>query len=106
VSGPAVDDAPQPPRFLLLFRRVTTSGGFIPEIDGLRFIAIISVVIFHLAVGLAIKSPQHFAKPEHSAVATMAWNGFRGVELFSSSAASSWDCPSRRTRCAARLPST
>jgi peptidoglycan/LPS O-acetylase OafA/YrhL len=30
-----------------LFRRTTTSKGFIPEIDGLRFIAIATVVVFH-----------------------------------------------------------
>jgi peptidoglycan/LPS O-acetylase OafA/YrhL len=30
------------------FNRITTSGIFIPEIDGLRFIAISSVVLYHL----------------------------------------------------------
>ncbi|RXR17785.1 acyltransferase [Flavobacterium amnicola] len=30
------------------FKRITSSGSFIPEIDGLRFIAIISVVLYHL----------------------------------------------------------
>jgi peptidoglycan/LPS O-acetylase OafA/YrhL len=29
------------------FRRITTNGAFIPEIDGLRFVAIISVVFLH-----------------------------------------------------------
>jgi len=29
-------------------RRITSSGNFIPEIDGLRFIAILSVVLFHI----------------------------------------------------------
>jgi peptidoglycan/LPS O-acetylase OafA/YrhL len=29
------------------FRRITTNGAFIPEIDGLRFVAIISVVLLH-----------------------------------------------------------
>jgi peptidoglycan/LPS O-acetylase OafA/YrhL len=29
------------------FRRITTTGAFIPEIDGLRFIAVISVVFLH-----------------------------------------------------------
>ncbi len=33
----------------LSFRRITSSGSFIPEIDGLRFIAIISVVLYHLS---------------------------------------------------------
>jgi peptidoglycan/LPS O-acetylase OafA/YrhL len=29
------------------FRRITTTGAFIPEIDGLRFIAVISVIFLH-----------------------------------------------------------
>lgn len=36
-------------RFLAPYRRITSSGQFIPEIDGLRFIAILSVYIYHLA---------------------------------------------------------
>ena len=32
----------------LSFSRITTSGRFIPEIDGLRFIAIASVLLFHI----------------------------------------------------------
>jgi peptidoglycan/LPS O-acetylase OafA/YrhL len=71
-----------PSRFLLRFRRVTTSGGFIAEIDGLRFIAIFVVVLFHIAVGLYIKAPGRFAPPPGSAMASVAWSGFRGVELF------------------------
>ncbi len=36
-------------RLLEPYRRITSSGQFIPEIDGLRFIAIFSVFIYHLA---------------------------------------------------------
>ena len=36
-------------RFLARFSRITSGGGFIPEIDGLRFIAITTVVLHHLA---------------------------------------------------------
>lgn len=36
-------------RFLEPYRRVTSSGRFIPEIDGFRFLAITSVFIYHLA---------------------------------------------------------
>ena len=79
---PVSDTALRAPRFLALFRRVTTSGGFIPEIDGLRFIAISSVLLFHVAVGLAIKSPVQYARPAQGIFAAIAWNGFRGVELF------------------------
>lgn len=33
----------------LSFNRITSSGDFLPEIDGLRFIAIASVVLFHIS---------------------------------------------------------
>jgi len=39
----------------LSFKRITSSGSFIPEIDGLRFIAIASVVLFHLSGFLTAK---------------------------------------------------
>ncbi len=61
---------------------MTTSGGFIPEIDGLRFVAIFAVVLFHLAAGLAVKAPSSYARPDDGLVATVAWHGFHGVELF------------------------
>ena len=32
------------------FRRITTSGTFIPEIDGIRFVAIMLVVVYHVLV--------------------------------------------------------
>jgi peptidoglycan/LPS O-acetylase OafA/YrhL len=41
-------DRPMNWTFLDRFRRITTSGILIPEIDGLRFIAILSVVLFHI----------------------------------------------------------
>ena len=61
---------------------MTASGAFIPEIDGLRFIAIFAVAVFHLAAGLAIKSPAAYALSQNGFVGTIAWHGFRGVELF------------------------
>jgi peptidoglycan/LPS O-acetylase OafA/YrhL len=39
------------------YRRVTSSGNFIPEIDGLRFFAIASVFIFHLTGDILKHSP-------------------------------------------------
>jgi peptidoglycan/LPS O-acetylase OafA/YrhL len=44
------------------FRRITKNGDFIPEIDGLRFVAILSVVFLHayaellnrIAIGLTL----------------------------------------------------
>lgn len=40
-------------KFLSLFQRSTNSSTFIPEIDGLRFYAIITVVIYHLNTAFA-----------------------------------------------------
>jgi len=34
------------------FRRITTQKRFIPQIDGLRFVAISSVVLFHIFAAL------------------------------------------------------
>ncbi|MGA2131945.1 MAG: acyltransferase [Bryobacteraceae bacterium] len=47
-------------------RRVTSGGRFVPEIDGLRFLAIISVVLYHFH-GFLTPAVQH---------------GYRGVNLF------------------------
>jgi peptidoglycan/LPS O-acetylase OafA/YrhL len=60
--------------------RVTTTGLFIPEIDGLRFVAIMSVVIFHLDEALATLNPTSYGHgPLH--VAIDSGGGF-GVQLF------------------------
>src|SRR5690348_2275226 len=45
------------PSFLEPFQRITTSGGFIPEIDGLRFAAIFFVVIYHQIGTVLFLSP-------------------------------------------------
>jgi peptidoglycan/LPS O-acetylase OafA/YrhL len=39
------------------FQRVTHGRGLLPEIDGLRFVAIISVVFFHLDVQMWARYP-------------------------------------------------
>jgi peptidoglycan/LPS O-acetylase OafA/YrhL len=44
-------------RFLDPYRRITSTGQFIPEIDGLRFVAIFSVYIYHLAGDILRHSP-------------------------------------------------
>jgi peptidoglycan/LPS O-acetylase OafA/YrhL len=70
-------------RVLSRFRRVTTSGNFISEIDGLRFIAIGTVLLFHLVVNLSFKSPLLYPIPtEGNIIVAIARHGFRGVELF------------------------
>jgi peptidoglycan/LPS O-acetylase OafA/YrhL len=44
---------PSPERsWLAGFRRITTTGDYIPEIDGLRFIAIWAVVFYHVALSV------------------------------------------------------
>jgi hypothetical protein len=64
-------------------KRITTSGIYIPEIDGLRFLAISSVVLFHLLMELHLRSGRVI--PVENG---WAWldkflsNGYRGVHLF------------------------
>ncbi|HEY3378208.1 MAG TPA: acyltransferase [Armatimonadota bacterium] len=68
--------------FLHRFSRVTSSGSFIPEIDGLRFFAIATVIIFHINMYLAAMvrhtSPQYYLDPFYA----IASQGFIGVQLF------------------------
>ncbi|HEX6772756.1 MAG TPA: acyltransferase, partial [Acidobacteriaceae bacterium] len=42
-------------------RRITSGSSWIPEIDGLRFVAIVLVVLFHLSAEVTTKSGTHFA---------------------------------------------
>ncbi len=70
-------------RFLAHISRETTSGRFIPEMDGLRFAAIGMVILFHLNGYLTAKSPFYRAAPPNSDwLAQAALVGFHGVELF------------------------
>ena len=58
------------------FRRITTQKRFIPQIDGLRSVAISSVVLYHIFAALergAIPSPAFHPDADLSK---------RGVELF------------------------
>jgi len=65
------------------FSRVTSRGAFIPEVDGLRFVAIAAVVAFHLALNLASRNPTAFAHPlPGSAVHATLRSGELGVQLF------------------------
>jgi peptidoglycan/LPS O-acetylase OafA/YrhL len=63
------------PKPMLQFRRITTQKRFIPQIDGLRFVAIGSVVLFHLYSVL-----EHGAIREPVLLNTDLAK--RGVELF------------------------
>ena len=70
-------------RILAQLSRETTSGRFIPEMDGLRFVAIGMVILFHLNGYLAAKSGASLAPSAQSEwLAQLALVGFRGVELF------------------------
>jgi len=62
--------------------RETSSGRFIPEMDGLRFAAIGMVVLFHLNGYLTVKSKLFYPVPPTDWLAQVAYVGFRGVELF------------------------
>jgi peptidoglycan/LPS O-acetylase OafA/YrhL len=80
---PAVHDLPARSRFLAHFSRVTTRGSFIPEVDGLRFVAIAAVFAFHLALNLASRNPVGFAYPvPGSALHDTLRTGELGVQLF------------------------
>jgi peptidoglycan/LPS O-acetylase OafA/YrhL len=66
-----------------MLSRETSSGRFIPEMDGLRFIAITMVVLFHLNAYLMAKTAfyeHEIAHPDW--LCRAALTGSRGVELF------------------------
>lgn len=64
-------------------RRIITTGTWIPQIDGLRFIAILAVVLFHMMEELEQRAghPIEF-QPRYEFVAGLVSNGNRGVLLF------------------------
>jgi len=70
-------------RLLGKFRRETSTGRFIPQLDGLRFIAIAAVVLFHLSGYLASHSPVSFATPPaQDRLAQLLVHGHYGVQFF------------------------
>lgn len=48
---------------ILLFRRTTSSGAYIPEVDGLRFLSLGAIFIYHLHGFLALKSDIAWSAP-------------------------------------------
>jgi peptidoglycan/LPS O-acetylase OafA/YrhL len=58
--------------------RVTSSGKLIPEVDGLRFVAILAVVAFHIYEYLVVRTGIFLP----GAFGTALSNGQRGVPLF------------------------
>jgi peptidoglycan/LPS O-acetylase OafA/YrhL len=65
-------------------RRITTNQLYFPEIDGIRFLAIMLVVLFHSHGYFINKSPVSFAdNPDnYNLLNLFLYNGDRGVELF------------------------
>lgn len=71
------------PMLLDRIRRVTRDGRWIPEIDGLRFVAIASVFLFHLAGELQVRSGRVIpVEPRYAELFRLIGNGDRGVSLF------------------------
>jgi peptidoglycan/LPS O-acetylase OafA/YrhL len=67
----------------LSFKRITSSGSFIPEIDGLRFIAIVSVVLHHISAFLFIKVEKFYNTPlDFPILNKVLSHGRLGVPLF------------------------
>jgi len=70
-------------RLLLPFRRTTSSGDYIGEIDGLRFFAIFFVYLYHLFGDILKHSPEVYKAPlKTSLFFVLALNLRIGVQLF------------------------
>lgn len=67
------------PKKLEIFRRVTSSGNYLPEIDGLRFIAIFLVLLSHVSTFFVDRDRIDF-NPNY--LEAVLFNGVWGVSLF------------------------
>lgn len=68
-------------------RRFTSSGRYIPEIDGLRFVAIASVLLYHLGMMSMIGCGVCIPIPPETIGRSMLFHVERGVSIFLRSAA-------------------
>lgn len=67
----------------LSFKRITSSGSFIPEIDGLRFIAIASVMLMHTSVYIMLKDQTVYLDSfDFDLLAKIIHHGMLGVPIF------------------------
>lgn len=67
-----------------IFSRITSNGKFVPEVDGLRFIAIFSVVIYHMNGFFTVKvqEPLNYSDTFMTLWNTLLATGNVGVPLF------------------------
>jgi peptidoglycan/LPS O-acetylase OafA/YrhL len=63
-------------------RRITTHGNWIPEIDGLRFVAIVATLLTHIFGETYLRSGTPFAAQSHYNFFSLVERGGRGVLLF------------------------
>ena len=69
--------------FLWKLRRITSGGSWIAELDGLRFVAILSVVLYHIYAQILVKSGHPVVvQSRYAFLGTAVGNGDRGVRLF------------------------
>jgi len=67
------------PFALATLRRQTSGRAYVPEVDGLRFVAILSVVLYHISIQV---QEQANGKSIYRLLAPITNNGWRGVQLF------------------------
>jgi peptidoglycan/LPS O-acetylase OafA/YrhL len=64
-------------------RRITSGGTWIPEVDGLRFVAISSVVLYHIYAQVLVKTGHPVVvQARYAWLGLAVGNGDRGVRLF------------------------
>lgn len=65
-------------------QRVTSSGSYVPEVDGLRFLAVMAVTTFHVALETQNRTHMYGAptNPVLHFLHTMLYSGAKGVPLF------------------------
>jgi peptidoglycan/LPS O-acetylase OafA/YrhL len=63
-------------------RRITTHGNWIPEIDGLRFVAIVATILTHILGETSARSGYALPTPTQADVLEIMVHGGRGVQVF------------------------
>ena len=69
--------------FFSVFKRITTSNKYIPEIDGIRFVAILLVVLYHINIYFQSKDTNSYRDQNIKLfLEKYLFSGHLGVELF------------------------